>query len=395
MPITVTQEVYEIRSISPVHINPSIVEGEQQLDSIRGPKRGESIVRYIPVWLNLPQITGDPGIPNTMFCTPGTVDASPAANRAYEWFVDGVTAQSGVGSSFAYFPTDASMDSKYLTCTVTATNQIGSSSATSDSVFVSMIEPVTVGEHYIFGITGIPAKDHLTVFMDEIAVLTGMWVDEHVTTFSDDIFILTGTDIYEHIGISYMDVYVSEFLTVLTTVTPSNNGAESGIENWSVSGGPLQSITITPAAGTTGTKAFRGPYAVNTGCSFTQTVDISSTYNDEIDTGNCYASMIFYATREGSVNRDGFVHGYYLLLDESGVALGTYDFFGMTEPNNQIQTIGSLTNSWDYYASPPVIVPVGTRKVRFHINLPGEGSTGIGNICVVDHISLKLLQVLT
>lgn len=392
MPITITQEVYEIRAISPVHINPSIMEGEQQRTSIIGPQRGDTIERYAPIWLNVPQITGDPGIPNIMFCTSGTVDASPSASRSYHWYVDGVSAQAGVGPSFAFFQTDAFMDSKFLTCTVVATNQVGSVSATTDPVFVSLIEPVIVGEHYIFGVTGMPAEDHLTVFMDEIAVLTGMWVDDHVTTFSDDIFIVTGTDLMDHIGIQHLDVYGSEFMTVLSNFAPDNPGAESGITGWTVTGGTLQSVTVTPASGTTGTKAFRGPNVPNTRCTFSQIEDISASFDDEIDAGNCYLSMAFYAAREGSSTHDGTVRGYYELLDGSNALLATRDFFGIVEPRNLIY--GSLSNNWSFYGSCPEPVPVGTRKVKVIFDLPGESTSGLGNICLVDQISLKLMQVL-
>jgi len=388
MPITITQEVYEIRSISPVHINPSIMEGEQQRVSIIGPQRGKTIGRYAPIWLGLPQIQGDPGIPNIMFCTPGSVDASPSPSRAYRWYVDGVFAQYGVGPSFAFFQTDAFMDSKYLTCEVIATNQVGSSSATSDPVFVSLVEPLIVGEHYIYGLTGMPAQDHLTVFMDEIAVLTGMWVDDHVTTFSDDIFIVTGVDLMDHIGISHLDVYSSEFMTIIDNIGISNPGAESGTGGWTVTSGTLQSVTVTPPPNISGTKAFRGPNTANIACTFTQTVNISPSNDDEVDTGNCYISMAHYAIREGVGSYEATFRAYYQLLDASNVVLNTRDFFGIIE----LDTLTGTT--WSYYATPPELVPVGTRKVRMTFELQEQNNLNVGNVCLIDQISLKLMQVL-
>lgn len=394
MPITITQEVYEIRSISPVHINPSIMEGEQQRTSIIGPQRGDTIERYAPVWLNVPQITGDPGIPNIMFCTPGTVDASPSATRSYEWFVDGVSAQSGVGPSFAYFQTDAFMDSKFLTCTVIATNQVGDASATTDPVFVSLVEPVIVGEHLLYGLTGLPAEDHLTVFMDEIAVLTGMWVDDHVTAFSDDIFIVTGVDLAEHVGVSNFDTYTGEFMAVVDELGISNPGAESGVASWTQTGSGLQSVIVTPPTGTSGTKAFRGSNTANIPVTFHQDRDIVSSLDDEIDAGLCYAKMNFYAARESSENRAGSVRGYYQLMDDSNIILETRDFFGLYEPRNIIDN-GGFTNNWTYFSSPPELVPAGTRRVRVIVELPGVNSNSYGNVCLVDQISLQILQVST
>jgi hypothetical protein len=387
MPITNTQEIYEIRSISPVHINPSIMEGEQQLTSIIGPDRGQPIIRYAPIWLTVPEIEGDAGIPNTMFCTPGTVDASPAPNRTYHFYLDGVSAQN---STSPYFLTDSFMDSKDLTCTVTATNQLGSASATTAPVFVSLIEPVIFGEYTTFAITGLPVEDHITHLMHEIAVVTGMWVDDHVTTFQTDTFAITGLGLMDHVGISLFDTYSGEFMEDLTTITPTNGGAESGIGSWTVTGGTLQSVTVTPATGTTGTQAFRGPNVISTSCFFSQTEDISASFDDEIDTGNCYASMIFYTAREGSTGYDATVSGYYELYDGSDVLLGTYDAYPNFLPDN-LDDI----NNWTYLVSPPEIVPVGTRKVRFCFNLPGVAVSGIGNICLIDHISLKLMQVNT
>lgn len=374
MPITVTQEIYETRSISLTHINPSIMEGEQQRTSIIGPKRGDTIERYAPIWLSIPQITGDSGIPNIMFCTLGTVGASPSAYRSYEWFVNGISAQSGVGPTFAFFQTDASMDSKNLTCTVTATNQVGNASVTTDPVFVSLVEPVVVGEHYIYGFTGLPAEDHLTIF-------------------NDNILIITGTGLMDHIGIQYLDVYSGEFMTVLSTFAPANPGAESGITSWTVTGGTLQSVTVTPPTGTTGTKAFRGPNVASTDCTFSQVEVISASYDGEIDTGNCYLSLNFYAAKGGSSSNDGTLRGYYELLDEFNVVLITRDYFGIVEPRS-LEDSG-LSNNWGYFSSPPEPVPVGTRKVRVIFDLPGKLGAGVGNICLVDQISLQLMQVIT
>lgn len=384
MPTTVTQEVYEIRSISPVHINPSIMEGTQQYGSILGKKRAVSLERYAPIFLTAPTLTGDPGIPSTLFCSPGAVDAAPSAKRHYQWCVDGVADQEGEGDAFAYFLTDPSMDAKEITCKVTAINSIGSVDAMSNGIVVSMVEPVVAGSFGHMAITGMGASDHLTVFMDQIAVTTGMWVDDFVTAFECDIFAVTGTGVQDHISMPFYDIYAVTLYELLSEIIIPNNGAETGITGWNVTEGTLRSVlSTTPSGG--GNYVFMGAEVILTDTRANRTVSINSSYHDEIDTGDCTMAISFNACESSSSTGDE-MQITYSYLSEGDVVLETVDFFGVFKPVKK-----RTTNIWGYYVSGAHAVPVGTRKVKIDIFIDGINRTS-GSNCQIDQISLQLYQ---
>lgn len=384
MPTTVTQEDYEIRSISPVHINPSIMEGTQLYSSILNKNRAVSLERYAPIFLTAPTLTGDPGIPSTLFCSPGAVDAAPSAYRHYEWFVNGVSVQAGDGNAFAYFLTEPSMDTKEITCKVTATNRIGSADAMSNGIVVSMIEPVVAGSFGHMAISGIGASDHLTVFMDQIAVTTGMWVDDFVTTFECDVFAVTGTGVQDHIGMPFYDIYTVTSYVLLNDIAIINNGAESGITGWNVTEGTFRSVlSSTPSGG--GNYVFMGAGIALTDTRADRTININSSYHDEIDTGDCTMAIRFNACQNATFGGDS-LQITYSYLSAADVVLETVDFFGLFEPTQK-----KSLNVWGYYASAPHAVPVGTRKVRIDIFIDGVNRT-TGSNCQIDQISLQLYQ---
>lgn len=384
MPTTVTQEVYEIRSISPVHINPSIMEGTQQYSSVLGKKKAVSLERYAPIFLTAPTLTGNPGIPSTLYCSPGAVDASPSAQRHYEWFVDGVSALEGNGDAFAYFLTDSSMDAKEITCLVTATNRMGSASAYSNGIVVSLIEPVVVGEFIDFAITGMSAQDVVTVFQNQIGILTGMWVDDFVTAFECDTFAISGMAMEDHVSVPYFDLYAFTSYELLDEITISNNGAESGVTGWVITEGDFRSVlTTTPFGG--GNYVFMGAGVTSTDTRVERTVNISSLYEDEVDTGDCTMAISFNACQDTSSGSDE-MQITYSYLNASDFVLDTVDFFGVFDPIEK-----RTNNTWGYYVSAPQAVPVGTRKVKINIFIQGKNRT-TGSNCQIDQISLQLYQ---
>ena len=389
MPITNTQEVYEIRSISPVHINPSIMEGRHLYDSTLGPNRAVSIVRYAPIFLFNPVLTGDPGIPNTLYCSPGVVDASPSPSRHYQWYIDDEPSIGGEGVAFASFNTNALMDNKVITCVVTATNVLGSASATSNGILVNLIEPVVVGEYTSFGITGLSATESVTVFQDQIHVLTGMWVDEFLTAFEGDAFAITGLGMQDHITADNIDIYATEMMTLLDDITFSNSGAESDLFGWTTTAGTIQVITTANVPPSGGTKVWRGAPTSNTYSAFERIISIPSGNHDEIDTGTVSSTMGYWTTQSGNVNREHSIRGYYQILDASDNVLKTVDNVGVVFPGLNIGT--NNPNFWNFVHLAAESVPIGARKIKLIFEFPPHNHVN-GNICQLDQISLQLYQ---
>lgn len=388
MPLTNTQEVYEIRSISPQRINPSIMEGTQQYTSILGPDRAISIVRYAPIFLVAPLLTGDPGIPSVLTCSAGVVDASPSTRRFYHWFIDGVSSLNGEGPAFSTFLTDATMDAKTITCEVTALNILGEASAISNGILVGIIEPVIVGEYTNFGITGMSADSSITVFQDQIAVLTGMWVDDFVTVFQDHIFGLVGLGQQDHTSLFAYDVYSVNSYELLTNITVFNGGAESNnTSGWTVTAGTLRPVaTSTPSGG--GSYVFMGSASNNVDTYANHVTTISGSYYDEINTGECTLGMTFWACQDYAGQSGDHMQVTFDFLNASNTVLGSDDFFGLFEPEGKSR---GGSNLWQCYVSPPVHVPVGTTKVRVNLFIDGRYRTG-GSYCQFDLLSLQLYQ---
>ena len=387
MSSTSTQEDYEIRSISPVHINSSIMEGTQNYASILGPKRAVALRRYAPVFLVVPSISGAAGIPSTLFCSPGVVDAAPSPQRHYQWFADNDPIFGGYGDGFAYLQTSASMDSKVITCEVTATNRIGSASVLSSGLLVSLIEPVTVGEFYNFGITGMGAYDSVTVVMDQIAVLTGMWIDDFVSIFENDIFAITGVDIMDHISMPLYDVYAVNSYELLENIDIPNNGAESGITGWTVTAGTLRSVsTPTPSGG--GSYAFMGSSASSVVTVANRIVNIPSGHHTEIDDGDCTLVFSFWACQNSTFQANDSFTLSIEILDSANTILRSEDYFGVIEPPAKNR---NDYNFWGQYSASPSDIPVGARKVNIKLSIKGNSRSG-GSYCQIDLISLQLFH---
>jgi hypothetical protein len=388
MSFTNTQEVYEIKSISLVHINPSIVEGTKLYESILGPMRAVSINKYAPVFLFNPVLTGDPGIPNILTCSAGVVDASPAPQRHYTWYADEeeIVGASGFGPAFSTLLTNSSMDSKEITCMVTATNFLGSASAMSNGIVVTIIEPIQVVELGYFTVTGISSQDAISVYEDQIAILTGMWVDDFITTFDASVFGITRVAMDDYTTVLDIDLFGVEIYTPFTSLSAFNSGAESGTSGWSTTSGTLRSVAGNSVSGS---NVFMGSDTASVTTQAFRIVSIPSGNHDEIDDGELYFSMSFYASRRGTTERSHTCRAYYEFLDDDDESLGEFDFNGYFTP--ELNGTGS-GNNWNYIRAPMRPVPPLTRKIRVNMDFPSVTHSG-GNICQIDDISLNFFEL--
>ena len=377
---TVTQEVYDIPSINTVRINPSIVEGSNLYTSILGPDKAVTIVRYAPTFITDPVLTGDPAIPSTLTCSAGVVDASPAATRFYQWFINGVEDIGGEGSAFSTFVTDISMDGVEITCEVTATNFLGTDSVLTNGITVTRVEDVNVWHYDTYTIGGLPAQDAVTVYVEEFGVVTGMWLDDFVTIMGKSIYTITGIENEDHAVVNHVDTYVSNFYTFFADLTITNPGAEDGVTGWTNTAGTLTSVAGSQPPGVTGTNCFRGPVS-NTATTAYNDVTIPSDYHDEVDAEELWITMSFWAIQAGGTNFADTMRGYYVLLDDTDTIIDTHDFFGYFQGSE---------DGWEFFVSPLKPVLPNTRKVRVIFDITAQGSSG--NRCQFDAVALQLFQ---
>ena len=383
MPITMTQEVYEIRSLSPVHINPSIMEGTQQLTSVLGPDRGLTIVRYAPSFIVSVIVTGDAGIPSWLECSAGVVDASPQAFRDYQWYADGVPIP---GANSNRFLTDNSYDGKLLKCVVRAFNILGEAFSESNEILATVIEPIFLREADYYPITGLGAEDTQTILNMSFFPLTGMSVDDHVTNFGIAAYPITGMGSFEAETVYLLDIYTANFYTLMRTLPLTDNGAESGsISGWTLVAGDFVSTSTTAYAGSRVFESNNTTVAsrVERVVSISDSGDLA-----EIAAGNAAVKVSFWATNNttNDVYRND-MRIYLEALDSGGAVVGTLDQLGWVNPFPK-----TASNFWQNFSYAPEALPVTTTQIRIIIEFEAENNAG-GNSCQLDEISLQLFKV--
>jgi hypothetical protein len=94
-----------------------------------------------PVATANPVITGTPAVGSTLTCSTGTFSGSAPITYAYQWFANAVAISGATGST--YVPVEADQG-KAVTCRVTASNSVGSSSATSNAVSIALLPKINI-----------------------------------------------------------------------------------------------------------------------------------------------------------------------------------------------------------------------------------------------------------
>jgi hypothetical protein len=382
MPITNTQEVYEVRSISPVHINPSIMEGTQQLTSILGSDRALEIVRYAPTFLVNVQLTGSNGIPTWLECSAGVVDASPQAFREYRWYANGVLIPGAITNRF--LATDI-YDGQAIKCIVRAFNLLGEAFNESNEIVVTLIEPIFVQETDVYPITGLGTSDVETVLGISLFSLTGMNVFEAITLSQYSIYPITGMAAFEALSVPHLDTYLLEFYTTIRTFSISNNGAESGsIAGWTIVSGTFASVTSPSKAGT---KCFESS-SNNVLCKITREIPIVDSGDlAEVAAGNAAARVSYFGTNDVGSGGEDRMRVYIEALDSGGAVVATLPQWDWVTP---IVKTGS--NLWESFPGIPENIPVTTTSLRIVIEFEPRASV-TGNDCQLDEITLQLFKV--
>jgi len=381
MPITNTQEVYEIRSISPVHINPSIMEGTQQLTSILGPNRGIEIVRYEPVFLVNALLTGDPGIPSWLECSPGVVDASPQAFREYAWYADDELI---TGATSNRFRTSNAYDGMVIKCIVRAFNILGEAFSESNGILVSVIEPIFLQEYDTYINTGMGVEDVQTVLNFSLLPITGLSVPDNITTFNFSVFPITAMATLDTLQVNYFDTYTVNILTEIRDFSITNSGAESGSSTgWTVVAGSFNSV-VGPAKA--GSRYFKSATS-NVLCQITRIIPITNSGDlAEVAAGNGYARVGFWANNGTNSSVGDQMRVFIEALDASDDVVGTLDQFGWVGPGAK----GS-SNYWQQFNAIPELLPDTTTQLRIVIEFEAI-SRDTGNHCQIDEISLQLFK---
>lgn len=186
-----TQDNDQTRSIDFVHIEPSIREGTKLVSSLYGTDASAPLYRFPPQNTFAPYLTGSPQIPNLLTCNSGQWSASPAATLYYQWMADGVDIPDANDQTWL---STVEYDNTVITCEVRGANYLGEDYAlSSNSIAISLTEPIEVREVESFWVSGISANKHQTLQDDRLVITTGMAADNRLDVNRGVSYFTTGT----------------------------------------------------------------------------------------------------------------------------------------------------------------------------------------------------------
>jgi hypothetical protein len=94
-----------------------------------------------PVNMELPEASGTLAVGETLTCRPGVWSGQPPPTFTYQWHVNGLAIPGETASTYTIAPADRGL---VLSCSVTASNRVGTASATSEGRRVPGIKPEDV-----------------------------------------------------------------------------------------------------------------------------------------------------------------------------------------------------------------------------------------------------------
>ena len=185
-----TQDDDRTRSIDFVHIEPSIREGTFLVSSLYGRDASLPLYRFPPVNTFAPYITGPQQIPGTLVANYGQWAASPSAQFAVQWMKDGVDVPGATNPTYISSEPD---DGGVFTFELRGFNIIGENYAmSSNSITLSLIEPIEIWEQEDYAIQGMGAGNALTMFSERDYILSGMSAKDRMDVNAGTAYFLTG-----------------------------------------------------------------------------------------------------------------------------------------------------------------------------------------------------------
>jgi hypothetical protein len=376
---THTQDVFQIRSLDVVHINPSIMEGEKLYTSLLGPDVAVLIERYAPVNLQLPVVTGPDKIPGILSCSQGAWDSSPSPVFYYQWTADGVDIP---GENKQTIITYAELDSMEIGCTVTAVNFLGMVEVdSSNTILVGIIEPIWMEEFEHNVVTGLNQYEQQNLMNDDFNIISGMWVAPRVDMMTKVELILSGLWVENRHDIMGYSIYALQGIGhELKQSVPETNvfGLEKYVFNsfigpdGSFESGVLTGFTTNNTSSDlnyqykpstdikrSGQYSLKSPYGYPSSTigynRLIATIPIPESHWAEVDNYNKAFQSTYWATSLYPTHATYVGHDL-IFLDEFGSHL--------PYPNPESTLFKPRKNVWDFFYTDLITIPVGTRSIQ-------------------------------
>jgi hypothetical protein len=149
-----------------------VVTGTNSIGSTTQTSNAIGPITVAPANTALPVISGSATVGGTLSCTSGTWTAQPGATFAYQWIRAGTDIPGATSNTYVPVELDAGT---ILTCRVTATNTLGSASATSTGSTLITMAPINVV---------LPAISGTTTVGQVLTVSQGNWGGYPIPTYT-------------------------------------------------------------------------------------------------------------------------------------------------------------------------------------------------------------------
>lgn len=167
-----------------------------------------------PMLITAPAITGTAQVGQTLTCSTGTWQGTQSITYAYQWKAAGVNISGATSSTYLLTSNEAG---KAITCTVTATNSVGSNSITSDATAEVLLAPSNVTTPVITGTASVGQT---------LTSSTGTWNGSSPINYTYQ-WKRAGVDIVGATNSTYILVAADAANVITVTVTATNSAGNA------------------------------------------------------------------------------------------------------------------------------------------------------------------------
>jgi hypothetical protein len=221
------------------------VTASNSVGSVQATSRSVPIPGNQPLNQEPPEVSGTLAMGETLTCLPGTWSGQPAPTFTYQWLVEGLSIPGATASTYTVLAADRGL---VLSCRVTATNRVGSSSATSQGRRVPGIKPENVEAPHVSGTSAVG---------QELKCQPGIWKGQPPPEFTYQ-WLRDGTGIAAATSATYTVELADEghVLSCEVAATNSEGRAQASSSNGiaiphpTVTGETRPDLTFAPVAAT-------------------------------------------------------------------------------------------------------------------------------------------------
>ena len=355
-----TQDKYSINALDTIHINPSVLEGENIYSSPLGFRKARCLEYFAPQWLIDPYITGDlqiysiingKRIYSDLICNPGIIKASERAKLTYQWYhkKNNKNVLIPNANKYIYKLRDEDYDIP-LFCRITATNRSGTLSRDTKEVIPDIISSVENTEFLIAAIIHPGSGNRQEIIDSSVNTISGLGSKRKEEVHTKELYAV------------WSPVFHKEL------VIPNHN-AESGVDNWGVNEQDIttQSTSPSPSEGSN----YFAPGITHSGSSFMyQIIDIPSEDHNLISTGKTYVRAWWRQYQKET----GESYNIDLELQTAHPSFFHDDLYVPIDIIRKKYNTGYL-NKWYQMNTPLIVMSSHTRAIIIRLRIVSSGNS--------------------